>query len=245
MVISLTVRRTVVAAVAGIVTTACYEVNDPPTTPAAAPVVLTGVRTLKPADTSGIADNASLIELIATVDSAVSSEQTVKFRTTAGSFGGAAEVTVPIEANHTARAQLRAPADSTMAIVTATASGGTQSAKVRFDRALPQRILLSASQFYVRAGVMNDLTLTATVFRLFGRPSPGAVVEFAARDLTGVKRGQLSNAGATDTNGATTVRFTSLDTVYTGPVWIVATTRTTVAPKDSVVKDSALVQVIR
>jgi hypothetical protein len=167
------------------------------------------------------ADGASVTTVTAQVDlTAVPSVKQVVFTTTLGTFGGGATVTVPADATGTARAQLRAPADSGTAIVTATAGGVTRALLVAFDLAPPTRLELTAEKLALPAGIANTVKLTATPLRTVGSPSPGTFVTFSADTVGGHGGGfgRFSAPGVLLRAGAATSSFSAGETSYRGPV---------------------------
>jgi hypothetical protein len=143
-------------------TLACYEVVEPPL-----------VLTLQLPDT-GTGDGASLSLLTVAVDSTLPlDKRTVSLTTTAGNFTGSGTGTasVTLDDTRTATALLRAPADSTIAVVTATVDNATVTGRVTFRRAQPERLDVVPERFTLKAGIANEIAIT--VFE--GKPSPSWV----------------------------------------------------------------------
>ncbi|HEX7241206.1 MAG TPA: hypothetical protein VF263_13110, partial [Longimicrobiaceae bacterium] len=119
--------------------------------------------TLDAAADSAPADAATLVPVVVTIPNGLRGDaRKVTLTTTLGSFpaGEGRTVTVVPDAAGTARAELRAPADTGTTRVRATASGSVRDDAVRFGLALPERIELDASAFTLKAGFANQLTVT-------------------------------------------------------------------------------------
>jgi hypothetical protein len=172
---------------------------------------------------TAIADGATLTPVVVHVDTTLGvDKRTVTLTTTAGSFVGDANAIIPNETG-TAIALLQSPTDSTIAIVRAKVNGVVNAAQIIFRRARPERIDLLLGAFTLKAGVANELTVTAKVRRTVGTPSPGAVVSFAATDGSADHKPVgtfLPSTAVVDAQGVATVRFTSADSTVRGPVAI-------------------------
>jgi hypothetical protein len=222
------------AALALLQASACHDITEPPNTPV-------GVTALQVPD-SAFADGASLVLVSATVDSRIAvTNRDVKFRTTAGAFNGAVDITVPADSLGVARTFLKAPADSAVAIVSATASTGTRTALLRFVRAYPESLMLQPGAFALTAGVTHQVEVTAVLRRATGIPTRGAVVAFTANDSTGAARGAFSAVPPSDAAGNVGVRYTSPDTAYAGRVTIHAAVRNA---SGAILADSAVLQIV-
>jgi hypothetical protein len=163
-----------------------------------------GVVALVAAPPSAPADGASVVLVTAEVDTLVSPAITeVKFATTLGTFTGSG-ATVAVDADGRARAQLRAPAETGTAIVTATAAGQTRSLEVSFTAAAdgftaleasPQAVpadgasttLVTARVYLAAAPTVREVKFTTTVGAFTGGSASIAVPV----DATGVARAQL------------------------------------------------------
>ena len=178
----------------------------------------------------------------AQVDSSVAADKRdVKFRTTAGTFNGQAELTVPADSGRVAATFLRAPADPVLAIVSATAATGTRTGQIRLVRTYPETLTLQPTAFSLQAGVTHSVEITALLHRS-GVPTRGATVSFTARDSTGAPRGTFAAAIPSDATGNVTTRYTSPDTAYVGRVTILAATR---SASGALLADSVLLQIVR
>jgi hypothetical protein len=218
---------------------ACYSVAEPVTEPAPQP----RAPAVQLPDT-GTADGASLTVVTVLSDPLTPAERrSISLTTTAGVFtsSGTAAATLLPDSDGSAVALLRAPIDSTIALVTATVNGVTGSRRITFRRAQPERVDVLPEQFALKAGVTNELNVTAVLSRTVGMPSPGVLVTFSASD-TSAKRAPLGRFIAatvlTDASGVATTRFTTADSSWRGPVILRATTA---AP--SSVSGEAIVQV--
>lgn len=200
---------------------ACYDA----TIPAVRPIIL------QVADT-GTADGASLITIAVVIDTMIPpGKRTVTLTTSAGVFAISGTATATTEPNESgvARTLLRAPNDSTTALVGATVDGTTATKLLTFRRAMPDVVDVAPAQLTLTSGTAHELTLSATLRRVVGRPSPGLRVTFTSADTTEVHspRGAFLPAiTVSDANGIATTRFSIADTSYHGPL----TLRATVAP---------------
>ncbi|WP_439642632.1 hypothetical protein [Gemmatimonas sp.] len=197
---------------------------------------------------SAPADGTTLTEVVAQLapDTPVA-QRIVTFSTTAGAFllAGKTEATVVVVAGADGRAAalLRSPGDSTAAVLSASAGTTVRTRRLLFARAVPDFLQVVPEQFFVKAGVTNDLVVSATLRRYVGVPSPGVRVVFVAYepDQPSVPRGRFTTAPPSDDKGVVGVRFTTADSVFTGPLIIRATAQLGAIT----LRDSALVQVIR
>jgi hypothetical protein len=189
------------------------------------------------------ADGASTTVVTAQVNlAAVPAVRDVKFATTLGTFpGNVTSVTVPVDASGTAQVQLRAPADTGTAIVTATAGGATRTTVVGFVPAPPTRLELTSDSFVLPAGLAHSVNLTATPLRSVGTPSPGTIVTFSADTVggSGGGFGQFSASSVLVRSGSATSRFSAGETSYRGPVMI----RATATQAGQSVSDSTIVTI--
>ena len=204
-----------------------------------------GVIDLSASSRVALADGATVISILTTVDAQRRpSPYTVVLTTTAGSFlGGASALTITVAANDSglARALLRVPIDSSIAIITGTSGGVTRSIELAFNPAPPTAVLLSGD-FAVKAGVTNSAAFTALLLRNLGTPSPGAVVRFSA-DIPGSSGGtfgQFSPRSAISSTPIVSTRFTAGETAYRGPVVL----RVHATRGAHTVTDSVTVQVV-
>lgn len=199
----------------------CYEATVPRTRPLS----------LQLSDTA-TADGTSLSTVAAVIDTATPADKRiVTFTTSAGVFATSGTPTATTEPNEVgiARTLLRAPNDSTTALVSATVNGATATKLLNFQRAMPDLVDVVPTQLSLTSGAGHELTLTATLRRIVGKPSPGLRVTFTTADTTDAhaSRGAFLPATAvSDANGVVTTRFSIADTSYHGPL----TLRATVAP---------------
>jgi hypothetical protein len=202
-----------------------------------------GFTGLSASPSSAPADGASTTIVTAQVNTAaVPSVREVQFTTTLGTFpGGTTTITVPVDATGTARAQLRAPADTGSAIVTARAGGATRTMVVTYVPAPPTRLELVADAFVLPAGLARSVNVTATPLRNVGSPSPGTLVTFSADTVggSGGGFGQFSTTSVLLRSGSATSRFSAGESNYRGPVII----RATATQAGQTVRDSTIVTV--
>lgn len=145
------------------VTAGCYDSeHHSPTDP-----VYSGAVQLSQSTASIQADGVSRVTITATLSPATSSaNRAVTFKTTAGTFVGAAspakETVANADASGLARVELRSSTDVEMAIVTATVSGVTQSITVSFTEAVPDDIIrVSTSASEMPADGFSRVAITA------------------------------------------------------------------------------------
>jgi hypothetical protein len=203
------------AATALLLGVGCRNITDAPDT---------GVTSLTATPPNSLADGMSVVLLSAVVDPALLHQTNeVKFTTTAGTLlPGAAAVS---NDSGIARVQLRAPADSAIALVTATAGKVTRSVQVSFAPALASHVEVSSSKFAIKSGLDATTDITAMLLRSVGTPSPGSTVTFSADSLRGSSGdfGRFSNPSVLATTPKVTTQFTAGATSYRGPVVIRAT----------------------
>jgi hypothetical protein len=167
----------------------------------------------------------------------------VTFGTTVGKINDqSAEVTVVADTAGVARALLRAPSDSASGIVTASAGGVALTAPITFRRARAQSLAVELSTFVLDTGYANSVTVTVTLRRAVGIPSPGDTVHLDAQDSAGQPIGRFSSSSPSDAHGQATARYTIGDRAYAGAIRVVATARGAGTGPDSVVSGSALLQ---
>lgn len=231
------VRRAVRATtlLVALVVSGCYEVTPP----------IHRALTLTMPDT-GTGDGASLLLIQASLDTTgvVAAKRSITLTTTAGVFTAsstASAMLVPDQAG-TAVALLRAPADSTVALITATANGETVTQLLGYRRALPDRVELLPDQLSLSPGPGNALAVTVQLRRTVGIPSAGLQVVFGTDSLADGSsiRGAFLPASATsDASGIVRTRFSALDTAARGPV----TLRATVVK--SGISGAAVIQIVK
>lgn len=211
----------------------CYDV--------AAPARRATILTLP--DT-GTADGASLLLVGVTIDTTglPADERIVTLNTTAGVFkaSGSGVASVTPDATGSAIALLRAPTDSTLALVTATVGKEAVLRTVTFHRALPDRVEVVPAQLAVGAGTGHQLALTIYLQRAVGTPSPGAhvMLHSAGPSPADSAPGVFLPAELTsDATGMLHATFATRDTSYRGPV----TLRATVAPIGGVSGEATVV----
>lgn len=204
----------------------------------ATPTVTRGVVAIEVAPRRAPADGASTVAVRIVVDTTVRpTPNTVTLTTTAGTLiGGSPGLTVPVNDSGFAYARLRAPADSSLALVTATAGGITKNTEVSFDPAPPEQVQLTATAFELKAGTANFLTVTSQLLRASGVPSSGATIAFSA-DTAGGRAGdfgQFSPRSGPSAGSPTSSRFTAGVTSYRGRATLrVRATRGSVTVEDS------------
>jgi hypothetical protein len=215
-------------------TVACYEVASAPVRPLV----------LELPDTA-TADGTSLTAVAVAIDTATTpaDKRTVTITTSAGVFAtsGTATATAEPDQAGVARTLLRAPADSTAAIVSAAVNGITTTGIITFRRAMPDAVDLAPTQLTLVAGSTHEITVTATLRRTVGQPSPAIRITFTSADTTsahGARGIFLPATTVSDAKGVATARFTIADTSYHGPL----TLRATAAPAG--VSGDATVQIL-
>lgn len=177
---------------------------------------------------TAVADDVTVTPVVVLVDTTIAvDKRVVALATTAGQFVGDVSALIP-DASGRVLALLRAPMDSTTAVIHATVNGGAATAQLVYQRARAERIDLVPEQFTLSAGLTNEIKIAATLRRAVGLPSPGGVVTFTATnaaDQQPVGR-FLPVSAVVDAQGVATVRFTTADTAARGRVDIHATSDT-------------------
>jgi len=207
-------------------TTACHEAVTPPK-PVDPPITFRAPELIV-SDTA-TADGASVLPIAVAIDTTTPPDKrAIVLNTTSGVFAATntATTTVNPDADGIARSLLRAPADSTSVLVTATVNGMTSSRTIVYHRAAPDAIDVVPDQFALQAGSGHELQLTAYLRRVVGKPSPGLRVTFTAVDSVPphLARGAfLPTVAVSDANGLATARYTLPDTTQRSPVIVRAT----------------------
>jgi|GEM_PF-2845958 len=175
------------------------------------------------------ADGSSTVVVRAAVRTGTArTPRAITFETTSGAFGAGATpltVTVPVDSAGVATALLRAPGEPGLALVRARAGNTGLESSIRFVRAYPESLTLSANSFRVGASAGNSLTITAPLRRSVGRVSPGVTVVFTATAPDGTAVGWFAGQTVSDTSGAVVATYTPGSTPYRGPVRIMAHTQ--------------------
>jgi hypothetical protein len=173
-----------------------------------------------PAD--GATATAVTVEISPLVDPAA---RTVQFAVVGASFaGGGATASAPAGGDLRATALVVSPAALGEAVVRATVAGTTRETRLRFERALPDRVLLSLSKLRVADRLDDQLGATAALLRDQGAVTAGTEVLFTAtRDDTGDAFGFFTaSAVVTDATGGATATFTPGGSGYVGPATMTA-----------------------
>ncbi len=175
-----------------------------------------------PAD--GASASRLTVQLSPRIDAAA---RNVRFQTNLGSFsptGAVTDITVPAASDLTASVLLYSPGQIGEALVRATAGGVTREIRIRFDRALPDRLLLSLDKLTVTDSAADQIAVTATLLRDVGTVTAGTEVTFAAtRDDTGGRFGLFNPSSAvTAADGTATVRFSPAGSGFTGRATVTA-----------------------
>jgi hypothetical protein len=211
---------------------ACYDAITPPHR---APTLIL--------PDTGSADGASLLAVTVTIDTAgiPSNKRAIALTTTAGTFtaGGTNAATLAPDVSGAAVALLRAPSDSTTAVVAASVNGETVFRTVVFRRAFPDRVDVVPDQPSLRAGSGAELPLTIYLRRTVGIPSPGTRVELTSANVSSdsISTGRFLPAAMTsDATGVLRARFTAPDTTYRGPVRLRATVAQSGLSGDAVIQ---------
>jgi hypothetical protein len=178
------------------------------------------------------ADGASVTNVVARIASAlISSERTVTFSTTAGTFGSPNTQSVAVRAanDDTATAGLVSPRDPGTAVVTATINDVSARTTVTFAAALPEEATLSISgSFKLEASFSTKVILRLQLFRSVGTVTRGVEASFEATDVsTGRVLGFFSGITPSDSSGLVTAEFTPGNTTERGEAVIEARVRGT------------------
>jgi hypothetical protein len=130
-----------------------------------------------------------------------------------------------VDAGNQASADLKSPSQIGTARVLAMINGVTREAPVRFERALPDAIVVTADPASVPAAATSKVTITATLLRDIGKVTDGTLVTFKAPvgRFTNITRTVDGVATADYFPGAGEARFVTItvgaqDTNVTGTV---------------------------
>jgi hypothetical protein len=167
------------------------------------------------------ADGASLATIVISADKAtLPSDRKIALTTTAGTFpGNAMTITLTADTAGQVRTQLRAPTAAVTAVLSITAAGITTYRDLSFLEALPTRVQLTSSEFVVKTGLANAVTVTALLQRTVGTPTPGDTLTFSATAAGAAGVGQFSVARVVATSPTVQTRF-SPASLGAGPVRI-------------------------
>ena len=159
-----------------------------------------------PAD--GATASTFTVEVSPEIDPA---QRSVTFTTTLGSFvaGSAAATTSPVAVGADGRASvlLYSPPAVGEALVTASVAGTSRQTAIRFERALPETILVDLSKLSVADSLDDSIMLTVTLLREVGTVTDGTLVRFTARDASGAPFGLFDGVTASS-GGQATATFT-------------------------------------
>ncbi len=177
-----------------------------------------------PAD--GATASTFAVEVSPQIDKAANK---VHFETTAGSFARGAqllEIDVPITSDNRATAILYSASEVLEARVRASVAGAAQDARILFERAQPNLLLLSLTKTTVTVQPDDTLQVTATLLRSLGAVTPGTEVTFTAtRDDGRTPVGLLTSPVViTGADGKAVTTFTPGGDPYTGLAMITAET---------------------
>lgn len=204
-----------------------------------APARLLGISTSRE---SAVADSAELVAVRVRVPPDTGkATRYVTFTTSAGTFAldsagrpapsASTRVVLPVAADSTATALLRAPRTPGLALVQAAIEGSVLLDTVTFTRALPEFLAVTADRFTVRATDTtsattseDSATIIAYLRRSQGLVSPGTSVQFTWRDTTGRRLGRLDVPTLSNDSAIVRVRYSPGRTDYRGVVWIVGST---------------------
>jgi hypothetical protein len=130
----------------------------------------------------------------------------VTFTATGATFSnGQNSVVVNVDAGNQASADLQSPSTIGTSRVLATINGVTREVSVRFERALPDAIVVTANPDVVAASDTAKIVITATLLRDIGSVTDGTLVMFRA-ERNGAPVGRFTNITRT-TNGMATADF--------------------------------------
>ena len=130
---------------------------------------------------------------------------------------------MPATANDTATILLFSPTDVGEGIVRATVAGVSREVRIRFDRALPDTMVVAISKATVKDN--EEVTVTATLLRTLGTVTKDTPVTFVATQDN--NNDQVfgffnSSVALTDATGVATITFTPGGSGYTGPATMTA-----------------------
>jgi hypothetical protein len=182
-----------------------------------------GIDNLIARPTIDTADGERVDTLLAVLDPRdLPSDATVTFRTSAGQFlPSGTSLDMVVDPDHTARALLRAPSDSTKVTVTASFGGVTKKALVLFIPAPPSAVHVVPKSPTLLAGSLRTVDITAFLVRQSGSVSPGFIVDFAI-DAAECPTCQLSAPSRLASDGSATVTLSVRDSLFGGTITVSA-----------------------
>jgi hypothetical protein len=165
------------------------------------------------------ADGASLGVAKVMIPSALTGTQReVQFNIVGGAIQGPDKVTAT--AAGLATVFLKS-SDAVTGLLRATVGGFAIDTIVQFVVAPPDSVFLDVGPGTVKAD--NSLAVTATLFRIKGKPTAGAVVRFQALDSVNVERGHFNNVKLSTADGLATATWVASSVPGLPRVRIVAT----------------------
>jgi hypothetical protein len=175
------------------------------------------------------ADGTANVLVSVTDTSPTNRTTSVVLRLSSGSWddGGQAERTVTLDAAGQASARVRSPIVAGTTFIMATAGGSLRSDSIIFRRAEPDTIDVAPAALVTSARTTTAFVVSLSIRRNVGavsagwRPSLRAMDSTETRDIALV---QLS--GPSDADGKVTATLAMRDTLYAGPMSILARLRT-------------------
>jgi hypothetical protein len=192
--------------------------------------------TIRASSASADADNDELVRITARVPRDLpEAKRKVTLRTSRGQFTSGNSVFEEVAGvNSEVSIDLKS-AEAGVAIVSASVEGGRAETQVRFDQAMPEQIVVTASAPSMASG--DSVTVRATLLRATGKVQPGMFPVYTATRSDGTPIGNFTSIEATNASQASTATFNLGTTTYTGPISI------RVAAPDGSVSGTTIVQV--
>lgn len=167
-------------------------------------------------------------------------QRKVTFRVPEGRFAESNSPTadVPVGPENRTSVHFIAPVRVGSVVLVASVAGFSREFVVNVRPALPDRVVVEAGRFTLAAGVDKETTITARLRRSFGTPTPGLVVSFSATDSLDHPIGMFRNIQPSDATGQASAIYTAGNTLYRGPVRLVATVA------ENAVKGTSTLQIV-
>jgi len=170
------------------------------------------------------ADGVSSIEVRAVINNNTPiALRKVSFATDLGNFTSGQTQDVVPDGSGIARATLKSATEGT-ASVSLTHRNVTRTKTFTFTRAYPESLSIS-SDFTIKTGIANKVTIRVQLMRAVGKSSPNFAIDYTAVDKNNNSIGLFKNATLTDANGAASVEFSAGDGAALGVITIRARVR--------------------
>jgi hypothetical protein len=187
------------------------------------------------------ADGATISSFTVQVSPALTLGAPVQFKTTAGKFqpGDVDTISIPADGSFAATADLESASTLGPARITATVANVSRETVLQFQRALPDRILVSTNNvFQVTPSTTAGVTVIGDFRRDIGTVTAGTIATFRATTDAGAAIGFFRDVAAVGSDGKATATFVTGETTYRGRVTL------TVGAAGGAVTGSAEIEVV-